>query len=158
MSDGLAGKELQEYSRLATRNYVHRIQREFAEYLFGEAGTTVTVGRFDTDAMVEVLRELRHAGFVVDPDEEGYAPPQFVVHPADFHVFRDDHETYTRVPDPGSIECYESEVHADGTLDEGLGITIHPSAVVPGLPQDFKRPYHVRYPDGVITIQMLVSP
>lgn len=157
MEGGLLGRELQEYTRLKTRDYVHQVQREFTEYLFDEAGQTVTVKRFDTDAVLEVVRELSHAGFVVEPDKDGYAPPQFVVHPADFHTFRDDQETYTRVTEPGPLRCYESEVHADPTLDEGCGIAIHPNAVTPGLPQDFTKPYWVRQSDGVIAIQMLTS-
>lgn len=155
---GLSGRALEDYTQMATRNHVHRIQREFAQYLFDEAGQTVTVERFDTDALGEVLHLLSDAGFVVNPDREGYAPTQFVVHPCDFHVFRDGLEIHTRITESASIEYYESEIHADATLDEALGIAIHPTAIVPGLPGDFKKPYRVRDADGVVAIQMLVSP
>jgi len=137
----------------AIARYVEETRKEFVKYLRSESGTTVAVKSFNTDAVVDALRELEASGFRVNSHDDDGAVTQVFIHPNLYHDLRDNLEWGMQPDDiDGAVTVYGAECHMAPELDEEIAIAIHPEATCPNHPRAVEKPYLVRHPDGVVTV------
>lgn len=131
---------------------------EFTEYVLDTAGVTVTADNLDRDAVTLALRELHHAGYAVDYDDEP-APVGFASLP-DYHQLLRDVEVWannvtSQLGGVGYLDVDEVRFYGARELPEGTLIALHPEATAPTYPANDNRPWIITDPDGVVRVEVV---
>jgi len=163
----------------AIKSATKRMAENFAEYVVGEADTTLTVDTFGIDAVREAIHTLDTAGYRIDDrtHEPGEAGIGFA-HSRAFEDLKSEYAEHVRLPNRGSdpvnaakqIGVDGVDVWADHSMPDATAVVIHPDATVPqppveasGLarmnPEDIfsiseNRPWLVKDPKGVVVVEV----
>lgn len=148
-------ESIRDAQNMAVQDMQRRIARDHIDYVFGESGTTVTVHEMGTDAVVDALHQLSHAGYTVAESDDDFIPSQLFLTPTLFDDLRDDKATFVRSPRHDPLRAYGAECYADAHLPDGAGLLVHPAATVSTPPTYHERPWDIRDRNGVIVLHVL---
>jgi len=163
----------------ALETATRRMAETFAEYIIGEADTTLSVETFGVDAVREAIHELDSAGYRVTDrvDEPGTQGIGFAGVVA-YQDLTDEWSEYARLPndDAGAVDAPRTvgvdgvDVRGDRSLPDRTAVVVHPDATVPTAPAEASglarmnpddvftltenRPWDVKDPRGVVVVEV----